>query len=128
MSTDVEEDEEEVGGSKSEEGVDLGDGGLLLQVVQDGVFGELLGDKGLAGHSNLARWRGHGRLCYRDHAMIAKTEGGRRLEGNWAAYLLINLADLSLSFVLEGRHCVLMGDLLKLWEKLQSVTKMRLSR
>lgn len=41
LTTDVEEDEEEVGCDKAEEGISLGDRGLLLQVVQDRVLGEL---------------------------------------------------------------------------------------
>jgi hypothetical protein len=38
---DVEEDEEEVQSRQTQDNVDLGDGGLLLEVVQGGVFGQL---------------------------------------------------------------------------------------
>jgi len=44
--SDVEEDEEEVDSEKAEEGVDLGNGGLLLEIVEDRVLGELLIDLG----------------------------------------------------------------------------------
>ena len=39
--SDVEEDEEEVDSEEAEEGVDLGNGGLLLEIVEDRVLGEL---------------------------------------------------------------------------------------
>jgi len=41
LTTDVEEDEEEISGCQAEKGVDFWDGGLFLKVVEDGVFGEL---------------------------------------------------------------------------------------
>jgi len=41
LSTKVEEDEEEIGCDKTEESVNLWDGSLLLEVVQDGVLGQL---------------------------------------------------------------------------------------
>lgn len=41
LTSDVEEDEEEVGCSETKEGVDFWNGGLFLQVVQDWIFGEL---------------------------------------------------------------------------------------
>jgi len=40
LTANVEEDEEEVGGDQSKEGVDLWDRGLLLEVDQSRVFGE----------------------------------------------------------------------------------------
>jgi len=40
----IEEDQEEVKTDQPEEGIDLGDRGLFLEVVQDGVFGQLLID------------------------------------------------------------------------------------
>jgi len=39
LSTDIEKDEEEVGCRDPEEGIDFGDGGLLLQIVQDRILG-----------------------------------------------------------------------------------------
>lgn len=39
--TNVEEDQEEVEGSETQDDVDLGDRGLLLKVVEGGVFGQL---------------------------------------------------------------------------------------
>jgi hypothetical protein len=42
LASDVEEDEEKVDADKTEDGVDLGDGGLSFEVVEEGVFGELL--------------------------------------------------------------------------------------
>lgn len=42
LTANVEEDEEEVEGDQSEEAVHLGDRGLLLEVVQSRVFGELI--------------------------------------------------------------------------------------
>jgi len=41
LSSNVEEDEEEVETGKAENHVDLGDGGLLLKVVEGGVLGQL---------------------------------------------------------------------------------------
>lgn len=41
LTTDVEEDEEEVGCDQTEESVDLGDRSLLLEVVQDRILGKL---------------------------------------------------------------------------------------
>lgn len=41
LAENVEEDEEEVDADNTQEGVDLGDGGLPLQVVEDRVLGEL---------------------------------------------------------------------------------------
>jgi len=45
LASDVEEDKEEVGCDQSEEGIDLRNRGLLLQVVQSRVLGELLIDQ-----------------------------------------------------------------------------------
>jgi hypothetical protein len=41
LASNVEEDEEEVEAGKTEDSVGLGDGGLLLEVVEGGVLGEL---------------------------------------------------------------------------------------
>jgi hypothetical protein len=41
LASDVEEHEEEVDSDKTQDGVDLGNGGLTLKVVKDGVLGEL---------------------------------------------------------------------------------------
>jgi hypothetical protein len=41
LASNVEEDEEEVEGTETEDDVDLGDGALLLQVVEGRVFGQL---------------------------------------------------------------------------------------
>jgi hypothetical protein len=41
LASDVEEDKEEVKASETEDGVDLGDGSLLLEVVEGGVLGQL---------------------------------------------------------------------------------------
>ena len=41
LASDVEEDEEEVDADEPEEGIDLGHGSLLLEVVQGWVFGQL---------------------------------------------------------------------------------------
>ena len=41
LSSNVEEDEEEVQAGETEDHVDLGNGGLLLKVVEGGVFGQL---------------------------------------------------------------------------------------
>jgi hypothetical protein len=41
LACDVEEDEEEIEASETENGVDLGDGSLLLKVVEGGVLGQL---------------------------------------------------------------------------------------
>lgn len=43
LAGNVKEDEEEVQGAEAECDVDLGDAGLLLEVVEDGVFAELVG-------------------------------------------------------------------------------------
>jgi len=41
IAANVEEDEEEVEADKTKEGVDLGDAGLLLEVVEGRILGEL---------------------------------------------------------------------------------------
>lgn len=41
LASDVEEDEEEVEGTETEDDVDLGDGALLLKVVEGRVLGQL---------------------------------------------------------------------------------------
>jgi hypothetical protein len=41
LSTEVEEDEKEVCCSKAENDIDLGDRGLLFEVVQEGILGKL---------------------------------------------------------------------------------------
>ena len=41
LATEVEDDEEEVKGNDTNDGIGLGDTGLLLEVVQGGVLGEL---------------------------------------------------------------------------------------
>ena len=41
LASDVEEDEEEVEGAETEDDVDLGDGALLLKVVEGRVLGQL---------------------------------------------------------------------------------------
>jgi len=46
LAPDVEEDEEEVEGDKAQEGIGLGDIGLLFEVVERWIFGELLVDLG----------------------------------------------------------------------------------
>lgn len=42
LASDVEEDQEEVNSDQAKDGVDLGDGGLSLQVVEHRVLGQLL--------------------------------------------------------------------------------------
>lgn len=41
LSTDIEEDQEKVDSDEAEEGIDLGDAGLLLEIVEGRVFGKL---------------------------------------------------------------------------------------
>lgn len=41
LAAEVEDDEEEVEGGEADDGVGLGDTGLLLKVVEGGVLGEL---------------------------------------------------------------------------------------
>lgn len=41
LASDVEEDKKEIDAGKTEDGVDLGNGGLSFEVVEEGVFGEL---------------------------------------------------------------------------------------
>lgn len=48
LASDVEEDKEEVDSDQTQDGVDLGNRGLTLKVVEDGVLGELL-------HRNVSR-------------------------------------------------------------------------
>lgn len=43
LASNVEEDKEEVDADQTQDRIDLGDVGLALQVVEDGVFGELYG-------------------------------------------------------------------------------------
>jgi hypothetical protein len=45
LASDVEENEEEVDADQTQDDIDLGDVGLALQVVQNGVLGELLKNK-----------------------------------------------------------------------------------
>jgi len=42
FASDIEKDQEEVEANEAEEGIDLGDGGLLLEVIEGRVFGQLL--------------------------------------------------------------------------------------
>jgi len=44
LSSDVEEDEEEIDSDEAEEGIDLGHAGLLLEVVEQRILGQLLVD------------------------------------------------------------------------------------
>lgn len=44
LTTDIEEDEGEVGCDQSEEGIDLRNRGLLLEVVQSGILGKLVAE------------------------------------------------------------------------------------
>lgn len=46
LASNVEEDEEEVGSEEAKEGVDLGDGGLLLEVDESRILGKLQGRRG----------------------------------------------------------------------------------
>lgn len=39
FSSDIEEDQEKINSDKAEKGIDLGDRGLLLQVVESGILG-----------------------------------------------------------------------------------------
>jgi hypothetical protein len=95
LPTDVEEYKEEVGCDKPEESINFRDGGLLLQVVQQRVLRELQ----------------EARLVSRSYNNERAVERGRGhladvldLGGGLCAYLLINLADMGLGFVLKGRH------------------------
>ena len=45
LATEVEDDEEEVEGDEANDGVGLGDTGLLLEIVDGGVLGQLEGVK-----------------------------------------------------------------------------------
>lgn len=44
LAGNVEEDEEEVQAGETENSIDLGDGGLLLEVVEGGVFGQIINE------------------------------------------------------------------------------------
>lgn len=57
LAADVEEDQEEVGADEPEEGVRLGDGRLLLQVVEDGVLGQLGTVLAVLHQERAQRWR-----------------------------------------------------------------------
>lgn len=62
LASDVEEDEEEVDSDQTQDGVDLGERGLTLKVVQDRVLGELLVELGdgvlstVLERSHFVRW------------------------------------------------------------------------
>lgn len=80
LTTQVEDDKEEVEGSNADDGVGLGNVGRLLDVVQGGVLGQLSQTSGLAKVSRTSR-RSWGRLIY----------------------LTVELADVVLDAIL-GRH------------------------
>jgi hypothetical protein len=75
----VEEDEEEVQPDEAEEGVDLGHRGLLLQVVEGGVLGQL-GTRSLAGGTRRGdcaarRWTWQACCCKHQAAANDRTCG-----------------------------------------------------
>lgn len=101
LTANVEKDQEEVGGSETEEGIDLGDGGLLLQVVQDGILGKL--------YFRYVVSTVFKTIVYVVATSIVETFSSllwKRGSREIATYFLINLADLSLSLVLERCHFV----------------------
>lgn len=98
LASNVEEDGEEVESTKAKDGVDLGDGGRLLKVVEEGVLGKLA-SSGQHVRSDKREGGGGG------SSSSSSTKGSR----GWTAmecietYLLVELRDLVLSAVLE-RH------------------------
>jgi hypothetical protein len=92
LSSNIKEDEEEVGRDKPEERVDLGDRGLLLQIVQSWVLGELF----MTGVSSEI-------YCGRDGLEIAPVSSAHE-QVNRRIYLFVDVCDVVLSFILEGRH------------------------
>jgi hypothetical protein len=95
LTSNVEEDEEEVGCDKAKKGVNLGNGSLFLQVVQGRVLGELSWQKSV----DILLWA-------QRTGQLPVSSGLNRREG--LSHLLIYVAQMHLSFILERRHvCVL---------------------
>ena len=42
LAADVEEDQKEVDPNETKKGIDFGDGGLLLKIIERGIFGQLI--------------------------------------------------------------------------------------
>lgn len=97
FASDVEEHEEEVDSEKTEESVDLGDGGLLLEVDKRRILGKL--EVGRLSAQSVAQLRLLERLWW------ASTDMSMSMSMTSEAYLLVNLRDMVLSAILE-RHCV----------------------
>lgn len=99
LSGNVEEDEEEVETGKTENHVDLGNGGLLLKVVEGGVFGQL--EDGIISTDDLnirtpqLVVRARRRCCVLATCHPVEPAG---------AYLLVELRQLGLGSILD-RHC-----------------------
>lgn len=109
-SSDVEEDKEEVQADKAEEGVDLGHRGLLLQVVEGGVFRQLytrasardLSHKECMGATTLTRRGGRCQL----QAPGSRLQCTRRRIVIWwcvSTYLFVELRQVGLGLFLD-RH------------------------
>ena len=83
LTANVEEDEEEIGCDKAKECINLRNRGLLLQIVQSWILGEL------------------GRLA---QIYIVKKGLVSSAHGSKSTYLLVDVGDVMLSFILERRH------------------------
>ena len=98
LSGDVEEDQEEVETGETEDDVDLGDGRLLLKVVEGGVLGQLEHDTVSAAHTVLRllclSLKTHLPYCILTIVQCARSEG---------AYLFVELRQLRLGSILN-RH------------------------
>lgn len=81
LTTEVENDQEEVERSEAEHSVGLGNRGLLFEVVQGRVFGELL------------------------HCPVSTEHSSVNWLGLWFAYLFVKLGDIVLNTILRRRHC-----------------------
>jgi hypothetical protein len=92
LATNVEENEEEISRDQPEEGVDLGNWGLLLKVVQGGILGKLESCQQTVLSS-----------CIADTRVQGYPTAARRYWRRWLTHFLIYLANVGLRFLLE-RH------------------------
>ena len=96
LSSNVEEDEEEIDGGDAEESVHLRDGGLLLKIVQRRVFGKLR-------RSNVSMSKNQVLESFPQLSVVCRAVHGS-VKGKYrVTNLLINLTNLMLGPFLE-RH------------------------
>ena len=92
LTAEVEDDEEEVESAKTNDGIGLGHTSCPLEVVQDGVFGQLSRWHRRQQSRTFRHWTETGRASAEQPAICLST------------YLLVELSQVVLSFVSGGGH------------------------